>query len=124
MSNPKMSNEVLIRSKKALTGLQFLLRQEGEFMYFSTNENLRLLATAETIYVDGTFEICPRLFYQVFTINAFVHGQQFPLVYGLLPWFDGHFRPHMWNYYRHCGTRTNNYRGWHNHMKREEEKGD
>ena len=85
MSNPKMSNEVLIRSKKALTGLQFLLRQEFQFMYFSTNENLRLLATAETIYVDGTFEICPRLFYQVFTINAFVRGQQFPLVYGLLP---------------------------------------
>ena len=27
----------------------------------------------------------PRLFYQVFTINAFRHGQQFPLVYGLLP---------------------------------------
>ena len=38
----------------------------------------------ETIYVDGTFEISPRLFYQVFTVNAFVHGQQFP-VYGLLP---------------------------------------
>ena len=44
-----------------------------------------MLAIAEAIYVDGTFEICPRLFYQVFTINAFVHGQQFPLVYGLLP---------------------------------------
>ena len=25
------------------------------------------------------------LFYQVFTIYAFVHGQQFPLTYGLLP---------------------------------------
>ena len=44
-----------------------------------------MLATSETIHVDGTFEICPRLLYQVFTINTFVHGQQFPLVYGLLP---------------------------------------
>ena len=87
-------------------------------MYFSTNENLRLLATAETIYVDGTFKICPRLFYQVFTINAFVHGHQFLLVYGLLD--------------RTCGITTDtvvqgqtiSYRGWHNHMKREEEKGD
>ena len=41
------------------------------------------LGRAGSIYVDGTFEICPRLF-QVFTIIAFVHGQQFPLVYGLL----------------------------------------
>ena len=24
-------------------------------------------------------------------------------------WFDGHFRPHMWNYYRHCGPKTNNH---------------
>ena len=34
-------------------------------------------------------------------------------------WFDGHFRPRMWNYYRHCGPRTNNQlEGWHNRMKR------
>ena len=34
-------------------------------------------------------------------------------------WFDGHFRPHMWNYYRHCGPRTTNHlEGWHNRMKR------
>ena len=34
-------------------------------------------------------------------------------------WFDGHFRPCMWNYYRHCGPRTNNHlEGWHNRMKR------
>ena len=34
-------------------------------------------------------------------------------------WFDGHFRPRMWNYYRHCGPRTNNHlEGWHNRMKR------
>ena len=33
-------------------------------------------------------------------------------------WFDGHFRPRMWNYYRHCGPRTNNHlEGWHNRMK-------
>ena len=54
------------------------------YSHFATTESLHLLVTAEAIYIDGTFEICPRLFYQVFTINVFVHGQQFPLVYGLL----------------------------------------
>ncbi len=73
------------RWQKTLSGEQFLLLQEGEILLFATNGNLCLLAAAETVYVDGTFKICPRLFYQVFTINAFVHGQQFPLVYGLLP---------------------------------------
>ena len=71
--------------QKTLSGEQFLLRQEDDIHVFATTESLHLLAIAEAIYVDGTFKICPRLFYQVFTINAFVHGQQFPLMYGLLP---------------------------------------
>ena len=33
----------------------------------------------------GTFKICPRIFNQFFTINAFVHGRQFPHLYALLP---------------------------------------
>ena len=34
-------------------------------------------------------------------------------------WFDGHFKPHIWNYYKHCGPSTNNHlEGWHNRMKR------
>ena len=73
------------RWQTTLSGEQFFLRKEGEVLIFATHTNMRLLAEATTIYVDGTFEICPRLFYQVFTINAFIHGQQFPLVYGLLP---------------------------------------
>ena len=37
------------------------------------------------MYVDGTFQIYPRLFYQVFSLHAFKNGRQFPLVYCLLP---------------------------------------
>ena len=71
-----------------MSGEQFFLQQEGDadkILIFATNKNLHLLAEAKSIYVDGTFEVCPRLFFQVFTINAFIQGQQFPLVYGLLP---------------------------------------
>ena len=48
-------------------------------------ENLLKLSELDTIYVDGTFFTCPSLFRQLFTINGFVDGQQFPLVYGFLP---------------------------------------
>ena len=52
---------------------------------FGTQENLLKLSELDTIYVDGTFSTCPSLFRQLFTINGFVGGQQFPLVYGFLP---------------------------------------
>ncbi len=47
--------------------------------------SLQLLAQSGELYVDGTFQIAPRLFYQMFTIHTFKRGQQFPLVYCLLP---------------------------------------
>ena len=33
-----------------------------------TRRNMNLLAEVKTIYVDGTFEVCPKLFYQLVTI--------------------------------------------------------
>ena len=61
---------------------------EGVCM-FSTNANLTLITEAPSLYMDESFQICPCLFYQVFTIPVFKHGKQFPLVYFLLP---GKFR--------------------------------
>ena len=72
--------------EKSLSGEQFLLCEEGDadkLIIFATRRNMNLLAEAKTIYVDGTFEVCPKLFYQLFTINAFIHGQKFSLVYCL-----------------------------------------
>ena len=36
-----------------------------------------LLLVAEDLHMDETFQIAPRLFYQVLTIHVFKHGQQF-----------------------------------------------
>ena len=70
-------------------GENFLLVEDGQgdskIVIFSTEHNLELLAQAEKIYVDGTFQICPRVFYQIFSLHAFKNGRQFPLVYCLLP---------------------------------------
>ena len=63
-------------------------RNEGSsdrILIFSTDAMLRLLCDLEALYVDGTFQVCPSMFMQLFTINGFVSGQQFPLVYALLP---------------------------------------
>ena len=51
----------------------------------ATNENLMKLVEADTLYVDGTFQTCPRVFYQIFTIHATYAGKHIPLVYCLLP---------------------------------------
>ena len=54
---------------------------EDKIIVFSTAANLKHLSESEKIYVDGTFETCPRLFY---TLHAFKHGKQFPFAYCLL----------------------------------------
>ena len=75
---------------KTLTAENFLLRDDGDsnkILIFGTQENLLKLSELDTIYVDATFSTCPDLpyFASSSTINGFVGGQQFPLVYGLLP---------------------------------------
>ena len=40
---------------------------------------LHLLCDLQAIYVDRTFQVCPSMFTQLFTISGFVHGHQFPL---------------------------------------------
>ncbi|XP_071176225.1 uncharacterized protein [Mytilus edulis] len=57
-------------------------------LVFSTQENLYHLAAADTIYCDGTFYVCPTLFYQLYTFHAKVDGTMFPLVYCFLPGKD------------------------------------
>jgi hypothetical protein len=46
---------------------------------------LRLITDADILYMDGTFSTCPRIFYQLFTINIIVDGKQVPALYALLP---------------------------------------
>ena len=71
---------------KTASGEDFLMAEDGQgedrvIMFVS----IKLFCEAQTIYVDGTFQTCPSLFYQVFTIQAFKNGRQFPLVCALLP---------------------------------------
>ena len=69
-------------------GQRLLLRSDGDqdkILIFVTDTMLQRLPTVETLYMDGTFAVCPRIFYQLFTVNIILSGQQFPAVYALLP---------------------------------------
>ena len=74
---------------KTASGEEFLLAEDGadvdKIIVFGTQENLKILCEVDTVYVDGTFQTCPHLFYQIFSLHGFKNGKQFPLVYALLP---------------------------------------
>ena len=74
---------------KTASGEEFLIAEDGQgeqkIIICATDRNVILLCETKTIYVDGTFETCPRLFYQAFKIHAFKNEKQFMLGYCLLP---------------------------------------
>ena len=87
---PATRTEVHFEGEWAQTvkGEPFLVAEDGDndkIIIFASERNLRQLAAAESLYVDGTFQICPRVFYQVFTIHSLVNGLHVPLAYCLLP---------------------------------------
>ena len=72
---------------KTDAGENFLLVEDDQgdnkIVIFSTVYNLKLLAQAEKIYVDGAYQICPSLIPD-FSLHALKNGRQFPSVYCLL----------------------------------------
>lgn len=63
---------------------------DARILGFSTPTDLRRLALADKIYLDGTFKVTPNPFYQLFTINSMAtldvnRSVLFPRVYFLLP---------------------------------------
>jgi hypothetical protein len=66
---------------RTCSGDAFLLHQDDRMLIFSTTDNLRHLSHADTYFCDGTFEVSPELYYQMYTIHAFVNQKMSPLVY-------------------------------------------
>ena len=68
----------------------FILADSGEgdinrIIIYCTPSMLSLLSKSNTWFVDGTFTVCPSLFYQLYTINVMFHGKNMPCLYALLP---------------------------------------
>ncbi|KAH9628438.1 hypothetical protein HF086_015968 [Spodoptera exigua] len=63
--------------------------QRNRIIVFGTHNAKHLLATVEHIFADGTFKICPKPFYQLYTIHGDLGSSEetsnvVPLVYALL----------------------------------------
>ena len=58
---------------------------EERILIFCTSHNLSILSHAEHWSGDGTFKTVPELFFQLYTIAAFVCGRSITCVYALLP---------------------------------------
>ena len=46
---------------------------------FSTSDNIRHLSESEKLHVDGTFQTCPKLFYQIFTQRSMILSKAIPI---------------------------------------------
>ncbi|KAK3082671.1 hypothetical protein FSP39_002261 [Pinctada imbricata] len=71
------------------TGDRFLLidgsHHSQRTIVFATDNNLRELAAADTIYCDRTFYTCPTLFHQIYTTHVRVDNVMTPVVFAFLP---------------------------------------
>lgn len=59
---------------------------DGRILAFCTLEFFQILCAAKHIYMDGTFSVCPAIFYQYFTIHTFIgeNRRLIPLMHCLL----------------------------------------
>ncbi|CAM4882634.1 unnamed protein product [Rotaria socialis] len=62
-----------------------LITRRQMMILFASDEQLKMLFSAETILMDGTFSSCPKIFDQVYTKHSIKYEQSFPCVFGLLP---------------------------------------
>lgn len=71
-------------------GSRFLLFDSGvgdlnRIFIFASDIGIQLLSESEHWYADGTFKVCPEVFFQLYTLHAQRGGSIFPCVFALLP---------------------------------------
>ncbi|XP_071747499.1 uncharacterized protein [Lepeophtheirus salmonis] len=76
--------------KSTPTGDKFLIYDSGygdeeRFLIFATYRNLQILEKSINWFCDSTFQMIPTIFYQLFTIHAYLNNYAIPCVYALLP---------------------------------------
>ncbi|CAF0822724.1 unnamed protein product [Brachionus calyciflorus] len=67
----------------------FLIYDSGEhdndrFFIFGNEKNLKLMSNSH-IFADGTFDMAPKLFSQVYSLHIFYRNKSYPIVYATLP---------------------------------------
>ena len=61
------------------------VRDEERIFIFASQDALQFLVDSEHWYADGTFRVCPEIFFQFYTIHGVLDGRVFPCVFPFLP---------------------------------------
>ena len=54
-------------------------------MIFGADQAVQILANSVEWYCDGTFGVCPQIFFHLYTIHARINSKTIPCIFGLLP---------------------------------------
>ncbi|CAF3330513.1 unnamed protein product [Rotaria sp. Silwood2] len=100
------SSQLPIELRKTDRGDDFILYEDNEMIIFTTKRNLYLLKECTHWFVDGTFKVCPKQFYQLFTLHALLKSVVIPLVYGLLIGCLFHYGQCIWRHIQENGLST------------------
>lgn len=84
-----------LQTQQVLEGLGLKTNREENFLIendfsngiilFGCETNIAFLRKSASVYMDGTFEYCPKYFYQLYTIHGFINNTYVPLLFALLP---------------------------------------
>ncbi|CAF4108796.1 unnamed protein product [Rotaria sp. Silwood2] len=81
---PESYQQTLTTKRFLLIDL-FLKHGQDRLLIFSSDQQLHLLFESTTIFMDGTFDITPAHFKQVYLIHTEKFGQELPVAFCLLP---------------------------------------
>ena len=82
--------ELPLQYQRSYANEQFLIFDSGQgdadrIFIFGTNQSLQLLSQSQNWFGDGTFKVCPQIFFQIYTIHAHINGRILRCIYVLLP---------------------------------------
>ena len=82
--------ELPLQYQRSYANEQFLIFDSGQgdadrIFIFGTNQSLQLLSQSQNWFGDGTFKVCPQIFFQIYTIHAQINWRILPCIYALLP---------------------------------------
>ena len=83
---PKEIKDIVLEGEWATTlaGTDFILHKDDKMIILTTDSNLKILTQSDTVFMDGTFKSCPRIFSQLYSIHGCYRNHVVPLVYCLL----------------------------------------
>ena len=90
LPSPANREDVPLQYQRSYANEQFLIFDSGQgdadrIFIFGTNQSLQLLSQSQNWFGDGTFKVCPQIFFQIYTIHAQINGRILPCIYALLP---------------------------------------